>query len=593
LMAPKLVLISPAMSDATTLNEEFSLQLRGSVYLTTVTVVEEESLSIIIEKDDSGEQWKGEFSTRYVEDVTQRTGNSKKFSVFTKMLLSALHQSSDSVYVDILTFADLEMLRSKAARKAPSTSSSSKDNNKRYLILTYAAEFDKVNYPLPLSFVDEPSVHDLQATVLRLRAELQLLRKSGSRPVELAVHKLEKENASLKAQVRQMERVPDSASKARELQAERDELKAHLDSLRAESKREIETVRAQCKNLMRELEEQSAEMEALRGGLDGNSGPDLSEYKRRIRLLESDLEAEKASAREEQAALRVELVALSDERTDLLSRNDSLSDKVRALKTELDALKKRYNVPASRDIYTANPRPQRSSRSPSPAPARTTRPLSAGSASSQRAPSNSRFDPTAYVKQRQAALQRNSPRPLAAAPSAHSRNASVASSAASSRGGSVNSSRASSASRQRPDPPRTGTGFTGLPASRSRAQDHYSPVTSTLSTVSARLQNISSQQRSPSSSAYSMPTSSRNAAPPASRAQQQQQHNQQPSPQQRPSTAGSYRQSGASSFVEAKRVAPQNPSPTRGDPRSVPICFCSSAHVAPSIQHQHLYRHQR
>jgi coiled-coil domain-containing protein 61 len=412
------------------------------------------------------------------------------------MLLSALHQSSDSVYVDILTFADLEALRSKAARKAPSTSSSSKDNNKRYLILTYAAEFDKVNYPLPLSFVDEPSVQDLQGTVLRLRAELQLLRKSGSRPAELAVHKLEKENAALKAQLRQMERAPDSASKSRELEMERDELKAHLDSLRAESKREIETVRAQCKHLMRELEEQAAEMEVLRSGLGSSSGPDLSDYKRRIRLLESELESEKASAREEQAALRVELVSLSGERTDLLSRNDALSEKIRALKTELESLKKRYNVPASRDIYTANPRPQRSSRSPSPAPARASRPSSAGSASSQRAPSSSRFDPTAYVKQRQAALQRTAPRPPAAA-AATSRNAS----AASSRGGSVNSSRASSASRQRPDPPRTSSGFTGLPASRSRPQDHYSPVTSTLSTVSARLHDISSQQRSPGSSA--------------------------------------------------------------------------------------------
>ena len=58
--------VSPAMSDASTLNEEFSLQLRGSVYLTTVSVAADESLSIIIEKDDSGEQWKGEFSSRYV-----------------------------------------------------------------------------------------------------------------------------------------------------------------------------------------------------------------------------------------------------------------------------------------------------------------------------------------------------------------------------------------------------------------------------------------------------------------------------------------------------------------------------------------------
>jgi coiled-coil domain-containing protein 61 len=593
------------MSDAATLNEEFSLQLRGSLYLTTVNVVEDECLSIIIEKDDTGEQWKGEFSTRYVEDVTQRTGNSKKFSVFTKMLLSALHQSSDSVYVDILTFADLEALRTKAARKAPSSSTSSKDNNKRYLILTYAAEFDKVNYPLPLSFVEEPSAQDLKAIVTRLRAELQLLRKSGSRPAELAVHKLEKENASLKAQVRQMERAPDSAGKARAVEIERDDLRANLESLRAESKREIETVRAQCKNLMRELEEQAAEMEVLRSGMGSSGGPDLSEYvapprtahicnnltryKRRIRLLESDLESEKASAREEQAALRVELVALSGERTDLLTRNDALSDKLRALKTELESLKRRYNVPASRDIYTANPRPQRSSRSPSPAPPRPARPSSAGSATSQRASSSSRFDPTAYVKQRQAALQRTSQRPQPAAAAATSRNASALSSAASSRGGSVNSSRASSASRQRPDPPRATAGFTGLPASRSRPQDHYSPVTSTLSTVSARLQGISAHQRQLGPSAHSPSATNRHAAPAASR-QQQQQSYQQPSPQQRPATAGTHRPS------DLQRAAPQNPSPARGGargpppppppPSPPPLLFSFSFFFSLSVEHR-------
>jgi hypothetical protein len=45
-----------------------------------------------------------------------------------------------------------------------------------------------------------------------------------------------------------------------------------LESLRAESKREIETVRAQCKNLMRELEEQAAEMEVLRSGMGSSGG---------------------------------------------------------------------------------------------------------------------------------------------------------------------------------------------------------------------------------------------------------------------------------------------------------------------------------
>jgi hypothetical protein len=295
----------------------------------------------------------------------------------------------------------------------------------------------------------------------------------------------------------------------------------------------------------------------------------LARYKRRIRLLEQDLESEKASAREEQAALRVELVALSSERTDLLSRNDALSDKLRALKTELEALKRRYNIPASRDIYTANPRPQRSSRSPSPAPPRASRPSSAGSATSQRAPSSSRFDPTAYVKQRQATLQRTSQRPQPAPASANSRNASVLSSAASSRGASVNSSRASSASRQRPDPSRSTAGFTGLPAARTRTQDHYSPVTSTLSTVSARLQGISAHQRNPGPSAYSPSATNRHAAPAAARPQQQHVAHEL-SPLQRPATAGSQRPSAISSFSDAQRAAPHQPSPARASSRYSP-----------------------
>ena len=41
------------------------------------------------------------------EDVTRKTGNFKRFNVFVKMLVSALENSSDSVYLDLLTYADL------------------------------------------------------------------------------------------------------------------------------------------------------------------------------------------------------------------------------------------------------------------------------------------------------------------------------------------------------------------------------------------------------------------------------------------------------------------------------------------------------
>lgn len=42
-----------------------------------------------------------------IEEITQKTGNYKRFSVFVKMLASALLQQSDSVFVDLLTYSDL------------------------------------------------------------------------------------------------------------------------------------------------------------------------------------------------------------------------------------------------------------------------------------------------------------------------------------------------------------------------------------------------------------------------------------------------------------------------------------------------------
>ena len=87
------------------------------------------------------------------------------------MLLAATVDDSDSVFVDLLTYADLEALKSKRAGAPPRAAPSSKTNNKRYLILTYAAEFDRVHYPLPLLHEDAPSADALRATVARLKRE--------------------------------------------------------------------------------------------------------------------------------------------------------------------------------------------------------------------------------------------------------------------------------------------------------------------------------------------------------------------------------------------------------------------------------------
>lgn len=59
------------------------------------------------------------------------------------------------------TQADLALLKAKKGL-APSQNSAHKaaKSEKRYLILTHEGEFDKVHYPLPMTYTEEP---DMQA----------------------------------------------------------------------------------------------------------------------------------------------------------------------------------------------------------------------------------------------------------------------------------------------------------------------------------------------------------------------------------------------------------------------------------------------
>lgn len=55
-------------------------------------------------------------------------------------------QTSESVCLDLLTYADLELLRNKksgASVEPPASSRYNALNSKRYLILTYTVEFDR------------------------------------------------------------------------------------------------------------------------------------------------------------------------------------------------------------------------------------------------------------------------------------------------------------------------------------------------------------------------------------------------------------------------------------------------------------------
>ncbi|CBJ32202.1 protein required for templated centriole assembly [Ectocarpus siliculosus] len=191
------------------LEETSRLVFHGTAHVVTTSVIAAaaaagSTLRVEVETEDGKSRWCGEFPARYVEGITQKTGSAKRFPVFVKMLLAALghdsSSSSGSVFVDLLTYADLELLKARrvgsgnnnqqqaagvsgsegGANRATATTGTTSGgggggsgaNNKRYLILTYAAEYDRVHYPLPLAFVDSPQRQQLERTIDRLREEL-------------------------------------------------------------------------------------------------------------------------------------------------------------------------------------------------------------------------------------------------------------------------------------------------------------------------------------------------------------------------------------------------------------------------------------
>ncbi len=149
-----------------------------------------------------------------IEEIAQKTGNYKNFDTFVKMLCTALEGKSDTVYVDLLTYGDLQLLRSKKnAASGMATDNAKKKSkeasNKRYLILTYAVEFDRVHYPLPLVFNLEPDVSSLKRTIQRLRRSMAQSGGGSRRDIdadysEEQIRELEDENEKLRKRVNKL-----------------------------------------------------------------------------------------------------------------------------------------------------------------------------------------------------------------------------------------------------------------------------------------------------------------------------------------------------------------------------------------------------
>nr|XP_055104429.1 centrosomal protein CCDC61 isoform X1 [Symphalangus syndactylus] len=283
------------MEDAATLamDQPAGLQVdyvfRGVEHAVRV-MVSGQVLELEVEDRMTADQWRGEFDAGFIEDLTHKTGNFKQFNIFCHMLESALTQSSESVTLDLLTYTDLESLRNRKMGGRPGSLAprSAQLNSKRYLILIYSVEFDRIHYPLPLPYQGKPDPVVLQGIIRSLKEELGRLQGlDGQNPRDTR----ENEIWHLRQQVSRL------ASEKRELEAQLGRSREEALAGRA-ARQEVEALRG----LVRGLELELRQERGLGHRVAGRRGQDC-------RRLAKELEEAKASER----SLRARLKTLTSE----------------------------------------------------------------------------------------------------------------------------------------------------------------------------------------------------------------------------------------------------------------------------------------
>jgi len=176
------------------INIEYNLTFNNVEYILYLSVIDD-CLKLNLEQVDESLYWKAEYEGKYIEEITNKAGSYKSFQVFIKMLMSALSKESESVVIDLLSFKDLEQMKIKkmqanslkdsynysesgisfnTAKMNLNTLSNTNDPikmNKRYFIISYSNEFEKVHYPIPLQIMSTPDHEILFRTIQRMKKQ--------------------------------------------------------------------------------------------------------------------------------------------------------------------------------------------------------------------------------------------------------------------------------------------------------------------------------------------------------------------------------------------------------------------------------------
>ncbi len=107
------VSIHAASDGLVSYDQTAEFNFHGVEYSLHAFVQNGDTLCIEAEQKSNGNRWIGSFSSANIEAITKKTENSKKFPVFVKMLSTALARYNDTVFIDLLTNADLEVLKAR------------------------------------------------------------------------------------------------------------------------------------------------------------------------------------------------------------------------------------------------------------------------------------------------------------------------------------------------------------------------------------------------------------------------------------------------------------------------------------------------
>lgn len=377
--------MQPKMDEGSEVTED--MVFRGAEFSVKIEV---DQRLLIVEISDlvTADQWRGDFDPAYIEDLTRKTGNFKQFPIFCSMLESAVRKTSDSVTLDLLTYADLELLRNRKAGVVSRPRSSQQPSAltaKRYLILIYTVEFDRIHYPLPLPYLGKPDPAALQKEIRALRAELSAVASHGvNRSAELEIQRLRTELALAREEKESMAKVLErmqfggnSSTLARDDCGVRDAVRTLQEQLVKERAKNHRTVSKRCQEqrlLVEQLEELRASENALRFRVKNLTG-ELELLRRgRVTPLSGRL-----SSRVEGDVYR----SLSRER-----RSGYGALRARSGSRERAEDRRQRSEERGRRADSSGPR----ARAPRPSPSPT----------GSRVP---RFDPTAYIQDRQRRLR--------------------------------------------------------------------------------------------------------------------------------------------------------------------------------------------